>query len=212
MIDRWSLPDITECTKEPEPIESLEHLKHIHFSDLDLFKESFAQGNQKSWCYYFPFLLFFSMSQRRKIIFHQDSGSLCVFLFKYATEEDQTPQLDIYFPPAPFSKKALQNSLELANDFNGNRSARIIWIDEKDSQLIKKAIPHGLNISHLEKEYLYDPQLYRELSGSKFRNLRQNLNRINKNYKPEVYSYDVEYADDCLRLLKKMDSESGRKT
>ncbi len=192
-------------------INSISELRTISVSDLSLFKGYFEKGNQLGWCYYFPFIYFFSLGKNKQVLFCEDSGSLCLFLLRNKKPTSRESHLSLFFPPVPLNPTALRNSINLVNEFNGEQSARVIWIDEKDAHQIERIEKLDLDVQYREEEYLYDPQLYRELSGTKFRSVRQNLNRIQKKYNPEVKSYEIKYADQCLALLDKWQSSQEKK-
>jgi hypothetical protein len=99
----------------------------------------------------------------------------------------------------PFDPQVLQRCIERANDFNGDRKARVLKIDEKDSELIATASHLRLRKRHLQ--YLYDPASYADLAGRKFRTVRRNVNRIEERGDITVLPYTNDCLKGCLDLL-----------
>jgi hypothetical protein len=89
--------------------------------------------------------------------------------------------------------------LERANDFNGDRSARILRIDANDATLAA-SIP-GLSIHERRSQYLYAPRAFGELRGGKYRTLRYHVSKVRRMQALAVVPYDEQYAEACRTLL-----------
>lgn len=180
-------------------------LQPLRVEALPRYKGALVAGAQQAWGYYFPFMLSINRSQKRSLLWVEEEGSWCLFVLS----QGEQPRLDLYAPPFPANGPLLRRCLERANDHNGDRSARIYWIDEKDVALVKGLGTCAVRVK--EHEYLYSPQALQDLSGSGYRTLRRNVNLIKGLADLEVRPYWAEDAPGCLRLLKQWEATQGLK-
>lgn len=177
---------------------ALAGLRPLEVADLQLYKEAVAASGQVGFAYYFPGLLAKQRPGRTQILTATDNGSLCLYRWN---NKDGKPRLDVLFAPLPFDPLVLQRCIERANDFNGDRRARILKIDEKDSGLIAEA--SQLNVRQRRPQYLYDPDSFGDLAGRKFRTVRRNVNRVEERDDITVRPYSNDCYEGCFDLLKR---------
>ncbi|MGB5793045.1 Mur ligase family protein, partial [Poseidonibacter sp.] len=73
--------------------------KKINLEDIKLFKSKLKKTNNLAWCYYFPFLVFFSKSKTNELYIEEINGSLVVYFLRNAHKNN--PILELFFPPLP---------------------------------------------------------------------------------------------------------------
>ena len=177
---------------------ALQGLRPLEPDDLERYKEAVVVGQQVGFGYYFPGLLTKSRPGASEILIGQDNDSLCLFRW---SNKGREPRLDVLFAPMPLDLSVLQRCIERANQFNGNRKARILRIDEKDTDLIA-GVPR-ISVRKRRPQYLYNPDSFQELSGRKFRTIRRNVSRIEALSGVHVEPYKAEHYDACFGLLKR---------
>ncbi len=173
-------------------------LKVADISDLARYKQAVADGRQIGFGYYFPYVLTYNRPGRSAALLVEDGGSVCVFRWKM---RDTGARLDVLIAPAPMSPGVLRRCLERANDFNGDKSAKVLKIDAKDIDLCA-SLP-GLRVTARKSQYLYSPGAFGDLAGKKYRTLRRNVAKVQALDALEVCSYSPNYREACLELLRK---------
>lgn len=173
----------------------LEGLEVLEASDLPRWKNAVVRAKSLGYGSYFPFVLA-HQRPRRTVLLGEDAGCLCVFKLK---ETDHGPRLDVLMAPMPMDVDVARRCLERANDYNGDRSARILRIDANDAALAG-SIP-GLRVHERRAQYLYAPQAFGDLSGGRFRTLRYHVSRVRRLQNLEVVPYTDSRADACRSLL-----------
>lgn len=181
----------------PHPDPSLRPLTP---EDLTLFREAFALDQKQGWVNYFPFLYFFGQGSYRKLLFCNTGGSICLFLHKWDKDAQRKPSLDLYMPPFPMKREVLRWAMQLITEFNGEKKGRIVWVDAKDAATLER-LGLDMRMRRMGEEYLYDPKTYEDISGSVFRNLRQNLLRVQRLDHLSIEPYTVNDAEECRQLL-----------
>ena len=177
---------------------ALEGLEFLDPSHLSRFKRAVDAGQQTGWSYYFPYVLARNRPGRSATLFVEDEGSICVFLWR---QRSDGAKLDLLLAPTPMNPSVLRRSLERANEFNGDRSARIMRIDEKDHDAVS-SLP-GLRLKERGKQYLYAPAAFGDLGGGKFRTLRRMVARVEGLAEFEVLPYEASHAAACRELLQR---------
>ena len=104
-------------------------------------------------------------------------------------------------PPLPLNLSALERALERANEFNGDRTARVLRIDEKDVEAV--ASISSLRVRQRREQYLYDPQEYENLGGSRYRTLRRQVAQFETLPDTKVAAYSQPHKEACLTLLRR---------
>ena len=176
----------------------LEVLREMDAADLPRWKKALEQWKPLGFGYYFPYVLAHQGTKRKAVLVAEDGGCLCSFILR---ERRKGAHLDVYLPPMPMDVKVAQRCLERANEFNGDRSARILRIDARDAAQAAK-IP-GVSIRERRKQYMYAPNAYADLSGGKYRALRRQLTRTQQLQELETAPYSERYASDCRTLLQR---------
>ena len=188
----------------PETIRA--ELHPLTPAELPRVKEALARGGSTGWAFSVPFMLAVDRSSKRTSLLWQEvEGSISIFVLR----EGERPRLDLYAPPFPANPEALRRSLEIANRHNRDHSAKIYWIDEKDAAMV--AAQPGLQVRRKLQEYLYCPDDFAQLSGTRFCDFRRNLRLAKTLSGLEARPYLPEDADDCLALLEHWERNQGKK-
>lgn len=190
---------------QPRAAALRRELRPLRRADLNRFKHAFAAARKRPWCYYFPFLLCYSHSPTRSVLWREEQGCLCVFL----SRGTRRPRLDLFVPPIPFDPAALRWCVGLMNEWNGNRSGRILWCDAADARGLSDAL--GCSVALKEREYIYSPAAMRALSGSRWRTVRRNVRRIERRPGLHVRDYAPADAPACRDLLAAWENTQGRR-
>ena len=175
-------------------LEGLEALSPRH---LERFKAAVEEGKQVGWAYCFAYLLASERPGRRSFFLVEDDGSLC--LFRWDAEKGDAPHLDLAFPPVPLSLGALARALERANDFNGDRSARVLRIDAQDVEAVESN--RSLRVRQRRMQYMFVPARHEGLVGSEFRTVRRNVSFVERLPDVEVVPFHSPLAEGCRALL-----------
>jgi hypothetical protein len=179
------------------PIERLEDLEPLQPSHLDRYKDAVTGSGQFGWGYYFPYLLAKGKAGRSAVLLGEDAGSLCLYQWQAG---DSTPRLELAFPPLPFDHAALGRCLERANEYNGDRSARILRIDQKDADVV--AEHPGIRVRQRRSQYVYAPANYEDLSGKRFRTLRRQVAAFEQVDDIEIVAFEPAHRPACHELLR----------
>jgi hypothetical protein len=181
-----------------ESTGALEGLRRLELGDLPAYKAALNQTNRTCWQQYFPFLYFYYvLDGSDELLISEVRGTICIFRL---SRKSGQPQLCLYFLPMPMDERVLQECLERVRVFNSSKGALIYWVDEKDIGLLGN-LGASVRANPLEREYLYDPRVYRSLSGKKTRELRKNLDRVRDRNNVEVRAFGEADVEDCLALM-----------
>lgn len=185
-------------TMAAELTGALAGLRPFTLADLPAYKRALDTGGRICWQQYFPFLYFYyAMNGAEDLLLEEVDGSLCVYRLKH---RGQTPSLCLYFLPLPMNGGVLRHCLERVRAFNGGGRAMIYWVDAEDVGCLA-GLWDSLRIFPMNQEYLYDPKLYRDLSGRRTKELRHNLNRIAARGDVTVRPFANDDAEDCIALM-----------
>lgn len=184
--------------KIPELKGALKGLKYVDVSDLENYKLAVTNGKQIGFAYYFAGLLTQNKTGRKALLLYEDDGSLCVFRWVL---NNSKPKLDIQIAPTPMNPNVLTRCFQRANDFNGDTTARLLKVDEKDLGVLSE-LPN-IQVKKRKSQYLYAPGNFGNLSGGKFRTVRRYVSKIKSMENVEVHPYSKIYLDSCLNLLGK---------
>ncbi len=172
-------------------------LERLEVSDLQRYKRAVASGEQLGFSYYFPYLLARNRGQRRVLLIGEDDGSICLYIWG---RDAAAPRLDLVVAPTPLRLPVLERCLERANDFNGDRSARVLRLDARDAETAA-SLPQ-LRVRARRSQYLYRPGAFADLGGRAFRTLRRNVVRVEKLPGLQVTPYAARHAGACHQLLR----------
>jgi hypothetical protein len=165
--------------------------------DRDRYKAAVEAGKQMGWGYYFPYLLAHDKPGRQAMLLDEDGGSVCVY--RWQTDGARS-RLDLYLPPIPLDVGALRRCLERANDFNGDRSARVVRIDAKDTAAMSE-LP--LRIRERRQQYVFAPRTYADLSGTRCYTIRRKVALVERLPDVAVAPFAPAHADACRALLER---------
>ena len=188
----------TEPMTEPQLTGALAGLKLLDSGDLSRYKHAVEAGEQNGWAYFFPSLMAFNRQGRSAILLAEDEGSMCVFRW---TRRKSRQKLEIMLAPTPMNPAVLQRCIERVNEFNGDRSARVLRLDEKDVDAVA-AVP-GLIVRERKSQFLFAPETYADLGGRKFRTIRRNVTRIEALPGIEVVPFNSGHLDACQEMLRR---------
>jgi hypothetical protein len=185
---------------------ALQELRTLDLADLTRWKNALARGGESGYACYFPFLLAHQRPGRSTVLFTEDAGCACVFIRR---DRRRGSHLDLLLNPVPMDVSVARRCLDRANDFNGDRTARILRIDGNDAALASQ-VP-GLVIRERRKQYLYAPRDLGDLRGGRYKTLRYRVSRARRMPGLEVVPWDERFAAACRALLAKW-SEHHRAT
>jgi hypothetical protein len=185
---------------------SLQGLSILGLEDLPRWKHALERGGPSGFGCYFAYVLAHQRPPRSTVLIAEDAGSLCVFL---RHDDERGSRVDLFLNPIPMGIDVTRRCLERANDWNGDRSARILRIDGNDAALAAR-VP-GLAIRERRQQYLFAPGAFADLCGGKYETLRRHVARVRRLPDLEVVPYSQRFAADCRALLERW-SERYRRT
>lgn len=190
---------------------SFRGLKTLHVDDLAIFKKQTQKADKSGWVYYFPFLYFWSLSNSRELLIGEQNNSVKLFLLRNLNKEIK-PKFELFIPPLPFNESVLESALDTLYKYDKKYKAKILWVDRDDLKKIRSFSKFDdILFKPREQEYIYDPKIYNNLSGNKFRHIRRGINKIKDLKNVEVIDYSDKYLEDCLKLLDIWKSEQSIK-
>lgn len=175
---------------------ALDGLEVLKASDLPRYKRALTAGEQRGWGYYFPYLLSRQRPDRSAVLWVEDEGSMCVFLWR---RRKGVARLEMPVAPAPMNPSVLRRCLERCNTYNGDRSARILRIDERDAPSVASLV--HLRVEERRIQYLYAPADFADLSGRRYRTLRRNVALVEALPSVEVLPWSADHEAGCRDLL-----------
>ena len=181
-----------------KPVGTLDGLRMLGLEDLPRWKKALEQGQASGYGCYFPYVLVHHRKGRSAVLITEDGGCLCSYILR---QKERGRHLDLYLPPIPMDVNVTRRCLERANDFNGDRSARILRIDARDAPVVA-GIP-GLQVRKRRSQYLYAPRDFGDLQGNKYRAVRYHVSRVQRLEGLRVLPYDIRFAVPCQELLEK---------
>ncbi len=187
-------------------------LKRISINDKSYFYEAVEAAEKNAWIAYFPFLFFWGSAASLDVYLAEDEGALSVYVMR-RFGRDTLPSLGLFMPPMPLNEDTLNHAMQRLYDYNGERSATIMWLEEKEVNLIQRwPISKEMIFEdrHLD-EFIYDPSIYGTLSGGRFKHMRKELHPIEKLKNVNIYNYEKKYEKSCLQLLEKWEETQGKK-
>jgi hypothetical protein len=172
-------------------------LEALTSNHLVRFKAAVEAGGQTGWAYYLPYLLASEKPGRRSMLLREEQGSICVFRLD---AKGRSARLDLMLPPIPMETTALNRALERANEFNGDRSARILRVDSKDADAV--ASIRSLRVRPRRAQYLFEPARYESIAGGSFHTIRRNTKLFEDRADVEVARFEPRHVYGCRALLK----------
>jgi hypothetical protein len=179
----------------------LDGLKIATLDDYENYSTVIESSRPIGFSYYYPALLAYERPGRRAIFLYEDNDSLCTFLWQM---KDGIPRLDLYLAPIPLVTTVLHRCIERANEFNGDRSARILRIDEADADAVAAA---GYRLHERKQQFLFAPANYMDLGGKSLYTVRRNVSRVEKLPDVQVDTYTPDYKMGCKALLRRWRKE-----
>lgn len=181
-----------------EKNNALTNLRTLQIDDRTLFQEAVAKEDKKGFVYYFPFLYFWSLSKNRELLIDTKDDSISLFLLD-KFYRSTPPKLQLYLPTLPLLSQTQQKAFERMYEYNHAKKGSIVRVDRADVAKLKAFFPE-LQFGYKFREYLYNPKIYQNLTGAKFRNLRHQIATFLKNENIEILPYEQKYQQQCLDL------------
>jgi phosphatidylglycerol lysyltransferase-like protein len=175
---------------------ALEGLEVLDVSDLPRWKRAIERARSSGYACYLPFALAHQRAGRSTVLIAEDAGCLCVFIRR---DRKRGSHLDLFLNPIPMDVGVARRCLDRANDFNHDRSARILRIDGNDVALAAR-VP-GLRIRERRKQYVFAPHAFGDLAGGRYRTVRYHVRQVQRHENLEVIPYSERYAGECRALL-----------
>lgn len=194
-------------------VDLLKNCRIIDTKYMERFYSIMDNAKKENWVNYFPFLYTFSASKSRKILLNFEDDVMSVYFLRHLNSRRREPFLQLYFIPIPFSSQKLKKALTLVKEFNHASSNTILWCDAEDIKRVRenKEFDKVIKFRYKESEFIYSPQNYETLSGSKYKYLRRQIGWINALKDVKVTSYKKEHLKDCLSLYDDWKKTQGLK-
>ncbi|WP_457091431.1 phosphatidylglycerol lysyltransferase domain-containing protein [Microvirga sp. P5_D2] len=173
----------------------LTNLAPVGIDDAEVFLAAAERARVKAWLYYFPLLYLYGQFRAHVLGWERYAGSILVYQIR---RKQGRPRLDLYLPPFPFDPAALRHALQRMRDFNGDRSSRIVWVQESDALPVARA---GFEIFFKEEEFIFDRAAVMSLEGAGFKKLRQELSRALRQGQVVTRPYTAADQPACLAVL-----------
>src|SRR5687767_1510725 len=177
---------------------ALAGLQVVSVEDRTRYRAAVQQAAPMGWGYYFPYLLIQNKPGRSAILIGEESGSLCLFRWEL---KKGTPHLDLYLPPIPFNPAVIRRCLERANEFNSDRSARVVRVDAREAATLENE--GGLRVRPRREQYIFASKEYETLAGAKFKRLRYTVNCVERLDGIQVLPFSAAHAEACQHLLER---------
>jgi hypothetical protein len=174
---------------------TLNGLKVASPEDYRAYASTLERSRPRGSSYYLPGLLAYQRPGNREILIDEDDGSICIY--RWLSSQGKS-HLDIYLAPTPMNTAVLQRCIERANDYNRDKTARILRIDDDDASAVASL---GIRVRKRREQYLFSPDKYRDLAGKSLYTIRRNCSRIDKLNDVRVESYSPDHAQSCHALL-----------
>jgi hypothetical protein len=179
----------------------LDDLKRASPESYQDYTAALEDSRPKGSSYYLPGLLAYQRPGRREILLDEDEGSICIY--RWESREGKS-HLDIYLAPTPMNSAVLQRCIERANDYNQDKSARILRIDNDDASAVSSL---GIRVRKRREQYLFTPERYSDLAGKELYTVRRNCSRIDKLNEVRIETYTPDHAQSCHALLNRWRAE-----
>jgi hypothetical protein len=166
----------------------------LEAEDAGVFLAAAEQAQAKAWFYYFPRLYFYGQSKRHLLRWERHAGSILLYQIR---QQKSGSRMDLYLPPFPFDSGALRHAVQRMRDFNGDRSGRIVFVQETD---ILRVAREGFEVFLKSEEFIFDRAAVMALEGAGFRSLRQELSRALRQGQVETRPYTRADQSACLAL------------
>ena len=187
-------------------------LRTISIEDKNRYIKAISKTEKKSWSAYFPFLLSWNLSASREVLISYDNGTITLYLLRGFLREKR-PSFYIFMPPFPMTNETVLEAARRQVFYKGKDRGTILWVEEEEKALLSRKAP-DINFTYVDRdsdEYLYDPNIYNDLKGTKFRHLRKDIKLINNLNGVEVLPYSSEMKKECLELLEEWERSQGGK-
>jgi hypothetical protein len=179
----------------------LDGLKRASIDDYADYSTALESSRPKGSSYYLPGLLAYQRPGRREILIEEDEGSICIY--RWESKQGRS-RLDVYLAPTPMNSAVLQRCIERSNEYNQDRSARILRIDADAASAVSSL---GLKVRKRREQYLFTPKKYSDLAGKELYTIRRNYSRIDKLNDVRVETFSPAHAENCHALLNRWRAE-----
>jgi hypothetical protein len=178
----------------------LTSLSPIAVEDAEAFRAAAEHAGARAAAYYFPRLYFYGQSEAHALRWERHAGAILTYQIRQRKVGSQVKsQMNLFLPPFPFDPAALRHAVQWMRDFNGDRSGRIIFVEEGQALRIAR---EGFAISVRGEEFIYDRDAVAALRGAAFKGLRQELSRALRAGVVVTRPYTRADYSTCLALTK----------
>ena len=181
--------------------DTLKNLRTIEPSDIEDFKTAINKYDKKGWIYYFPLIYFWSLSSTREILIQKKEDIINLYLLD-KFKGDTIPRMQLYIPTLSSDIDEQQKAFESIYQYKGYKTANIVRVDKEDLEKLK-ILDTNIKFEYKRSEFIYDPVIYNNLEGKKFRNLRQQLTQMSKHENISTVPYEKKYKQQCIDLYSK---------
>ena len=175
----------------------------------DIFQSYFSENFKSSWFNFVPFVISYHLPPRRRLEFIEESSALFIYQISNYGSNDSQSRVDLFAPPCPLNKASLDCALDTAKS-NSQSQIRILWTDANDLELLERLYGPKLELTVKDEEYIYSPRLVFELKGSKYKDLRKKINRLER-LEPVFRELETSDLPSAMKLLKDWRRTQGRK-
>jgi hypothetical protein len=179
----------------PDQSAEPRELSAIKIEDAHPFMDAAQQAGARSYLHYFPLLYYYGQDKAHTLLWERHAGSILVYLLR---RRSSGTRINLYLPPFPFEPVALRHALQRMRELRGDRSGRIIWVQQEEALLVAR---EGLEIYFKEDELILDRAAVMAVEGPGFRSLRQELSRARKPGQVETRPYTTDDQPACLALV-----------
>lgn len=174
-------------------------LTDIEISHQDTFKKYL--NNSELWEHFFLYLLL------NKVKWVELNETICIFQKDFFDQSWQLQSL-----PLGKEQKTIGALKQLINN---QVTSKILFVTEKDLDIIKNTDLKIKNSVKITEEFIYNTKNLIELPGNKYQKIRQHINWFRKNYQYKISNYekkDFEEVNKFLEIWHKQKIKDNKET
>jgi len=191
-------------SESPDGIADVpEGFREIVPGDTSWLFNTFDAAGKRAWCYYGPFLTCYHLPPGRSVFVGTFESTTCLLT---KTERKQVVY-NFIVPPVPFDVDVTRRLIGEIEDRTGVYP-RVQWCDAEDAE---RASDIGMVAQEKEKEYFYDPAKISALEGSRYKELRKRIRRLDRDHSPVFRELGEADIAGCHQLLNHWRKVQGRK-
>lgn len=188
---------------------------YVNEEDELMIKCAIADNEINSWNLNYENIIAYNTEKFQHIVYKIIDGFLCFFCFYPGVDRNKNNRIiDFAFRPLILDNSCeyvvvdvMEKIKEILKIANNSEKVYMVYMSESDKILFKDIVtPHKVKSFN---EFVYDLEYLVKLDGSKFKNVRRDYNRFERDY-PDVKleKYDKEkHKSSCLSLVKIWETE-----